>query len=547
MYLQVMSGQYHGCIKSKRSFRKKKSHLSLYSSKRRRLAAKRKSESGVAASICKHRHISTECGEHLTFTHVEQEYYSESDQFVDVENFEGNESAAVKSSSVVEDISFSYSSPDSQGDILLNAPVTTEGSHRSSEDIFLESCIDKLCDRAAVASLVHNLNDKHMLQHFMNLFEVLSQGKMSALEIPVLLCLERATFQTLSSTCQMKFHPLTKKFFRMGYKLFGNSFLEFCSGPKSYGQITTKQAVRGKFNPELAKVNFCVPHRRHLKDRNHPFHKEIYPGIIEESLKMVEGRTDMILMLDGKKLSRGLRPNFGGGDIDLWNLEKPKSLPEVQEQLEAELDQVERYSVDFVQAADARKISIVEGAIKLLSGRTREIRHQQLQVKKRLAYNVKKNQQGGVVKRYQYAISACKTYLYSMYLWMENAVKVIGQLCLCNAMIQGNAQQFNMERTCDLASADNIRILHSPDILHETLKCAISSMYVKQRSQEWHRLRRNAVVTGSTAYAALGLRSLADMEAHFDEFVFKTGVRQFSAEQRQNMQYGADNEVQLFQ
>lgn len=132
-----------------------------------------------------------------------------------------------------------------------------------------------------------------------------------------------------------------------------------------------------------------------------------------------------------------------------------------------------------------------------------------------------------------------------MYLWIEKAVTHIGKFGKINAMIHGNLLNMSPDATCTLTEKSNVRLLHSTEVLQDIIRTHIPPIYVKQRSPEWHQLRKQAVVTGSSAYNALGLRSKADRDAHFDEFVYRIKARQFSTEALANMKYGAENEVNL--
>ena len=532
-----MPGKYTGCIKSKKTSRRGAHFsLSLYASKYRK-ADKRKL-TGLSAPSAKRHHASDVNNDNVTVTHLNH-LNASSSSFVDVETWQ--EQQSIVGTHVVS-VNVSESVPTHRLESTSTSTRPPSSGQSANAPSYVQICIDKLCDRSAVTSLVQHLREHDMLHHFMNFFAVLSQREISPLQLPILLALERCTFQTLTSTCRMRFHPLTKRFFSTGYKMFGGSFLEYCTGPKSFGQILTKQSAKGKFDPRLAKVNFAVPNKRHLKNYRDPFVQEILPGIIPQSLDMLENKTDQILMIDGKKLARGLRPNFSG-DVQTWDLEEPKSLQEVKDQLKYEVETIENASQEFKDVSEDRRFFILEGFIKLLSKRVMEVRHRQLKAKKQLACNEKKNQEVGLVKRYQFTISASKTYLYSMYLWIEKALKNIGQFATCCAMIHGNVNQLILEGQCDLAEKANARILHPMSALRDHMQGAISAKYVKQRTPEWFQIRRTAVVTGSSAYAALGFRSKECRDAHFDEFVFKTKDREFTPEQRANMQYGADNEV----
>ena len=53
------------------------------------------------------------------------------------------------------------------------------------------------------------------------------------------------------------------------------------------------------------------------------FPKLIKPGIIHEAMDLVANRTDLILMVDFKRVARGLEDDFLG-DVDLFGYEEPK-------------------------------------------------------------------------------------------------------------------------------------------------------------------------------------------------------------------------------
>lgn len=432
--------------------------------------------------------------------------------------------------------------------------VNASGSSRQATS-FHQNCMDVIKDDQKLKQFVDKLSDCGMLQYFMDLFNQVGAGTLSPLELPLLLAFERAHFQSIPSTTCMTFHPMTKKFFALGYNLFGNSFLEYCSGPKSHGQIITGQSERGRFDPAAAKVNFVVPNRRHLHSELEEFQKHIYPGIISQSLDLVQDRKDLILQIDGKKIARGLRPlsliedsipeHAFVGDVDCWGFEEP-NLSTVRDTVEAQFQSLQVSKHNFADSSTNSRLNMLEGHMKLLGSRMQQIRMQQLKIKGSLQYNEKKHQQAGAIKRYHYAISACKTYLYSMYLWTEKALTHIGKFLSCAAMIQGASGFQHLEGPCDLTAQQNVRILHEPDILQSTMSMPLDSAYVKQRSSLWHETRNKAVITGSTAYSALGFRTSDDMKWHFQQFVYRTRTRQFTEQQRQNMHYGSINEVNQY-
>ena len=87
----------------------------------------------------------------------------------------------------------------------------------------------------------------------------LASGKLSPLNIAFILCLERAQWQSLKSTTQMRFRDVTKKFWLVVYRLLKGKGIRFFSGPKNYGQVISKTTTRGNYNPEKSDINFAVP------------------------------------------------------------------------------------------------------------------------------------------------------------------------------------------------------------------------------------------------------------------------------------------------
>ena len=147
--------------------------------------------------------------DNITFTHVANGE-SDLDEYIEVTN---DDSHVLHHE--VKDTSFHYSNND-QGHIPEQLESNRSASHQThggtsrnssnSSDSYFQSCIDQLCDREVVTSLVQHLSHHGMLQHYMHLFKFLASGELSPLEIPVLLCLERALFLSLCSTTQMNYH-----------------------------------------------------------------------------------------------------------------------------------------------------------------------------------------------------------------------------------------------------------------------------------------------------------------------------------------------------
>ena len=98
----------------------------------------------------------------------------------------------------------------------------------------------------------------------------------------------------------MPFRAVTKQFWLVIYQLLKGKGLRFLSGPKNWEQVVNDEAPKGKYNPKKSEVNFAVPDERYLLSMDSVLGRIIDPGIIDDSMKMIEGHKDIVLMADCK-------------------------------------------------------------------------------------------------------------------------------------------------------------------------------------------------------------------------------------------------------
>ena len=109
--------------------------------------------------------------------------------------------------------------------------------------------------------------------------------------------------------------------------------IRFFSGPKNWGQVVSKEAKLGQYDPKSVEINFAVPDKRYLRCQDRRFGKLIQPGIMKDSLRILQDHPDVVLMADCKRLSKGLKGECLG-DIDLWSHEGPPTLEDKLQELE---------------------------------------------------------------------------------------------------------------------------------------------------------------------------------------------------------------------
>ena len=94
----------------------------------------------------------------------------------------------------------------------------------------------------------------------------------------------------------------------------------------------------------------------------------------------------------------------------------------------------------------------------------------------------------------------------------------------------------------DLGKQTNYVCLRAmtPDTL-SALDLACVNSRIKQRTAEWHIIRNQARVTGSTLFSALGLETLKQRKVHYD-YVFSGIPKEFSHQSQEAMKHGTENE-----
>ena len=78
--------------------------------------------------------------------------------------------------------------------------------------------------------------------------------------------------------------------------------------------------------------------------------------------------------------------------------------------------------------------------------------------------------------------------------------------------------------------------------LHFNLDLKENNDIVKQRSDKWYALRKEAKVTECSLYNVLGLSSLSDLKQHHYQFIKKRAPLPFPEDVKKHLKYGMENE-----
>ena len=171
---------------------------------------------------------------------------------------------------------------------------------------FKEKCINMLSDKDFVTKIVNNFKINTDLYDFLNLMTMLSTGEFDVQNIIFQLLLERIHFQACSNTTSMRYRNVTKLFWSVVYRLCKGVGVKIFGGEKNWGQVVNKQSLKSHYDPNKSKLNFAVPDEKILREVSKVLPKIIPPGKIEATLQLLKGKENIIIMADGKLLTKGL-------------------------------------------------------------------------------------------------------------------------------------------------------------------------------------------------------------------------------------------------
>lgn len=93
---------------------------------------------------------------------------------------------------------------------------------------------------------------------FVDFFRQINSGTYPLRNIAFLLWTEVVSWYNQDTSSTMRYSDETKKFWKLGYQLFGGKFIRFMSGFKNESQIVFGEAIKGKCEPDKSDINFVV-------------------------------------------------------------------------------------------------------------------------------------------------------------------------------------------------------------------------------------------------------------------------------------------------
>ena len=101
--------------------------------------------------------------------------------------------------------------------------------------------------------------------------------------------------------------------------------------------------------------------------------KIIPPGKIRKTIDMIAGKKDLILMADGKLVTKGLRKEFSG-DVDLFGHETEPNVLELKKFLEKQLDFICNVVENFLDSTAEDKFSAILELVEMVTQMIQNVR-----------------------------------------------------------------------------------------------------------------------------------------------------------------------------
>ena len=393
------------------------------------------------------------------------------------------------------------------------------------------------------------MNEEHLLNHLMAFVDGIVNETISVSNISILLAMEYSYLMSLGTTTQMRYRDETCKFWECVRNIGGPKLMRLFSSDKHFGKVRSNECDKNKYNPTAGNFNFAVPKNKVLNRSKTNIPTSVEPGIINEAIKLIDKTKQIVLSMDGKQTGKGLN-NKGQGDVNLWGFEGPPSLQETLDENQREVNFLNNLALqltdedNFCEAAIRKlKFALQISSNKCKNLRESIVRHEIL----RSSFINKIKKMPMLSSKYVLAFSEIDAFITRANSIISKLLKLNLKWCKLMSIINGNQMNFFKGQPLILDDQTNSHILLDPQLIRALYGDNIiddNPELVKQRSKEWHELRKLSRITSSTMHNALGLCTLKLQKEHFDSFISKS--ESMTSEVNAAMQHGIDHEVTTF-
>ena len=388
---------------------------------------------------------------------------------------------------------FTISHPDVMSTQKLGAN-NVQGLQLDNNSYLDESC-RKLGNNNIINLLLRKMNEEHLLSHFMAFVDGIVNESISVSNISILLAMEYSYLMSLGTTTQMRYREETCKFWECVRNIGGPKLMRLFSSDKHFGKVISKECDKNKYNPTVGNFNFAVPDDKILNRSKTNIPSSVEPGIITDSIKLIDKTKQIVLSMDGKQTGKGLN-NKGQGDVNLWGFEGPPSLQETLHENQREVNFFNNLALQLTDETTFCESAIkkLKFALQISSNKCKNlresiVRHEIL----RSSFNNKIKKMPMLSSKYVLAFSEIDAFITRAKSMISKLLEINLKWCKIMSIINGNQLNFFKGHLVTLDDQTNSHILLDPQLLRALYGDNMindNPELVKQRSEEWHELRK---------------------------------------------------------
>ena len=151
-----------------------------------------------------------------------------------------------------------------------------------------------------------------------------------------------------------------------------------------------------------------------------------------------------------------------------------------------------------------------------------------------------------IAKKYNKLMQNTKGNLYLLKNWISDALELNRQICYILAEINGSDDLYQCSNNVDLETQPNAQMLLKQEYTEDKINLDVHTHVVKQRTDKWFQLRKQAHVTGSSLYKAIGLDTLKHQKEHYNEFILCIDRPPFTDDVHTKLEHGQDKQIECY-
>ena len=382
--------------------------------------------------------------------------------------------------------------------------------------------LKKLQENCVLDSFLSKVIENEQSEKFIRTVTVMALGNMSFQTLAWKSFLDMGMLYSLDTTTTMIYDPEWLEFCQVIYHMFGAGVINTFRGRGNFSQVTSQKTTKGNYNPQFGEFNFPVPSVPTLKKLHIGYPSEIPFGFVKQSLDIAEKKAlqgcEFIWSFDGKLIAPGCKGD-SKGDCDLWGTEGLPNLSQSLCVLKKTVKCAEKVHSDMKEKDLLLHFNHLRDLLNTSSCHIKRLRGRitgAFYLQKKLIEKVGDNQE--LQYKHRRRMSSLNQNTAECELVVRSLLE-INMLCTqIMAILNSNGDVHIGEkiRNITLTEHSNNFQLLPPEVvkLFMDINKEENIQYVKQRSDEWFKIRKLARITGSTLHSGLGLETLTKQKEH---------------------------------